>query len=310
MSVLDTLLPHPFKGVWKLVTQNPLTRDQKGQALLRFLQWQLGSRVLRKPVAIPFIEDTRLLLERGMTGATGSIYAGLHEFESMTFVLHALRPSSRFVDVGANVGIYTVLAGGAVGSSCVAAEPVPATYESLCDNVRLNELGARVDCRNVGVGKEAGKLRFADAGTSGGNRVLQEAPPESGVEVPVTTLDALLEESASPDDDDLRVVKIDVEGWEAAVLEGGEPVLSRPSPTALVIELNGWGERYGFDDDKAHQDLMRKGYTPVNYDPFQRRLTELDQRRSQGNTIYVNDIDTFSRRVRESRAYSVLDKTI
>ncbi|MCS4149361.1 FkbM family methyltransferase [Salinibacter ruber] len=226
----------------------------------------------------------------------------------MSFALHALRPSSAFVDIGANVGIYTVLAGGAVGASCLAVEPVPASYESLTDNVRLNDLNERVDCQNVGVGKEAGELQFADTGKSGGNRVLQEAPPGSGIEVPVTTLDALLEEP-SPSGD-LLVVKIDVEGWEAAVLEGAESVLSRPAPTALVIELNGWGERYGFDDDKAHENLVRKGYTPVNYDPFQRRLTELDQRRSQGNTIYVNDIDTFSRRGRESRAYAVLDKKI
>jgi hypothetical protein len=70
--------------------------------------------VLGEPVAMPYVNETRLLVKPGMAGATGNVYAGLHEYEDMAFVLHALRPSSRFVDVGANVGTYTVLAGGGV----------------------------------------------------------------------------------------------------------------------------------------------------------------------------------------------------
>lgn len=308
MNVLDTLVPNPVNGVWKTIAQNPLTRDQKAQAILRFIQWQIGSRVLDNPVAIPFVEGTRLLLERGMTGATGNIYAGLHEFEGMSFALHALRPSSWFVDIGANVGMYTVLAGGAAGSSCVAAEPVPATYESLCDNVRLNDLSNRVDCRNVGVGKEKGDLQFTETAKSGGNRVLQEAAPSSGTKVDVTALDTLLKEPTSSDD--VLVIKIDVEGWEAAVLEGGKSVLSRSSPTALLVELNGWGERYGFDDNKAHMDLVSKGYTPVNYDPIQRQFEKRNNRCKKGNTIYVNNFGFFRKKVENSRMYKVIGKKI
>jgi hypothetical protein len=107
-------------GVWKtlrFLVNHPLTRDERGQALLRFLRWQVGSRVLREPVAMPYVEDNRLLVESGMAGATGNVYAGLHEFEDMAFVLHALRSSSWFLDIGANVGSYTVLAGGGVEQS-------------------------------------------------------------------------------------------------------------------------------------------------------------------------------------------------
>lgn len=51
-----------------------------------------------------------------MTGATGNIYVGLHEFEDMAFLLHVLRRTDLFVDVGANIGSYTILAGGAAGA--------------------------------------------------------------------------------------------------------------------------------------------------------------------------------------------------
>jgi len=288
--------------------EHPLTRDKKGRALIRFARWQIGSRILGEPVAMPYVQGTRLLVEAGMAGATGNVYAGLHEFEDMAFVLHALRPPSWFLDIGANVGSYTVLAGGGSEAKCVAAEPVPATYKKLCDNVRLNELSRRVDCHNLGVGIEAGELRFTE--TEGPeNRVVQSGTSGEGVKVPITTLDELVTDTSLTDE--VLVAKIDVEGWEAAVVEGGkDTVLSRTRPTALLLELDGSGARYGFDDDAVHKNLLHKGFTPVEYDPRQRQITQRSRRQEEGNTLYVNDMDIFSQRVRQSKTYSVLGRQI
>lgn len=104
--------------------------------LLRFVKWQIGNRLVLGPVAARFVNDARLFVQKGMTGATGNLYVGLHEFEDMSFVLHGLRPDDLFVDVGANVGSYTVLAGAAVGASCVSFEPIPETLRgthSICE---------------------------------------------------------------------------------------------------------------------------------------------------------------------------------
>jgi hypothetical protein len=92
---------------------HPLSQGQKLPTLERFIRWQLGSRMLPAEVVWPFVNDARLIVRPGMTGATGNVYVGLHEFEDMAFLLHYLRPGDLFVDVGANVGSYTVLAGGA-----------------------------------------------------------------------------------------------------------------------------------------------------------------------------------------------------
>jgi predicted RNA methylase len=75
-----------------------------------------------------------------MTGATGNIYAGLHDFHEMALLLHFLRPCDVFVDIGANVGAYSVLASGVVGAKTFAFEPVPQTFACLRDNVRMNDL--------------------------------------------------------------------------------------------------------------------------------------------------------------------------
>ena len=140
---------------------HPLSSRNKPKAFQRFLSWQIKSRLTRKPSKYRFVNGSHLLVYPGMTGATGNVYAGLHEFYDMGFVLHALRKSDVFVDVGANVGSYTVIASAAVGAECISIEPVPSTFSHLLENVKLNSLEQKVDCLNIGVGEESGTLRFS-----------------------------------------------------------------------------------------------------------------------------------------------------
>jgi hypothetical protein len=77
---------------------HPLTKHRRLPAMARVLRWQVASRI-QDEVIVHWIGGTRLAARRGMTGLTGNIYAGLHEFADMAFVLHFLRPCDLFVDV-------------------------------------------------------------------------------------------------------------------------------------------------------------------------------------------------------------------
>src|SRR3954464_6025907 len=96
--------------------QHPVASRDRTAALGRWLRWQLGARLLAGEAVMPFVGASKLLVRRSMTGATGNIYAGLHEFEEMAFTIHLLRPGDLFVDVGANIGAYTVLAAAVAGA--------------------------------------------------------------------------------------------------------------------------------------------------------------------------------------------------
>lgn len=109
--------------------------------LLRYAGWQLRSQLRPGPMAMPWINGSALWVARGLTGATGNLYCGLHEWPDMAFVLHLLRPGDTFADIGANVGTYTVLASAAVGARTVAFEPAPETFAWLQRNLALNHLG-------------------------------------------------------------------------------------------------------------------------------------------------------------------------
>jgi FkbM family methyltransferase len=276
----------------RFIARHPLNRSSPFRAIGRFAAWQLATRLHPSAFVVPYVGDTRLLVTRGMTGATGNVYCGLHEFEDMAFVLHALRPDDLFVDVGANVGAYTVLASGAVGARCISFEPAPRAYRALLDNLRLNDLNTRVEARNECLASAPGELEFtADFDT--GNHVL--AGPQNGVgtvRVPVTTLDIALTKL------DPTMLKIDVEGYETEVIDGADRTLRSPSLRAVLMELNGCGARYGFDDRRLHERMVRNDFTPAAYDPVSRELRPREWHGpTEGNLLYVRDLQSLRARL-------------
>ncbi len=76
----------------EFLANHPLTRRRRLSAMARVLRWQIVSRI-REEVIIDWIGGTRFAARRGMAGITGNIYAGLHEFADMAFVLHFLPPT-------------------------------------------------------------------------------------------------------------------------------------------------------------------------------------------------------------------------
>lgn len=287
---------------YRFIANHPLTRDHKIDALTRWLRWQIGSRVLGWPVAAPFVDGTRLLVKPGMTGATGNIYCGLHEFEDMAFVLHFLRPGDLFVDIGANIGSYTILAS-ATGANAISFEPVPSTFDALLDNLHLNRLESRVDARNEAVGSSTGKLEMiADQDTT--NQALRTGDLYAGktVHVPVVTLDGALQRAVP------KLIKIDVEGFETEVLAGATETLANPALQAVIMELNGSGARYGFDEGNLHQKMISSGFKPCRYEPRTRQVVDLSgQRSSSGNTLYLRNSHDVQGAVRQSSKYRVAE---
>ena len=159
------------------ILDHPLTKENKLSTLERFLRWQIGSRILGQPVIMDFVQSTKLVVEKGMTAATGNLYKGMDEFEDMSFVIHSLRPGDRFVDIGANIGSYTILASGVAGAKSISIEPSDEIYSSLKRNVLLNGLSEKVECLNIAMSSKNEEL-FITIGRGSENRVTHDKKNE------------------------------------------------------------------------------------------------------------------------------------
>lgn len=281
-----------FIQLFNFVWNHPLNRNNRLAAVGRVIRWQLASRLMPGPIALPFVNGTYLFATRGMTGATGNWYCGLHEYEDMSFVLHVLRPLDLFVDVGANIGSYSILAGGGAGANVLAFEPIPSTFSWLQKNIVLNALDERVNVMNLGLADLNGSISFSsDQDTV--NHVLSEGERANSVEhVKVARLDDVLH-GKNP-----IMIKIDVEGYESQVLAGAEATLANPALLAVIVELNGSGKRYGKDDGEIHDLLLSKGFDSFHYEALNRRLISLQGKQNSGsNTIYLRNREEIERRI-------------
>jgi FkbM family methyltransferase len=223
----------------------------------------------------------------------------------MAFVLHLLRRDDVFVDVGANVGVYTILAA-AVGARSISIEPIKQAFDQLMLNIHLNGICDRVDARRVGVGSKKGTLKFT-AALDTTNHVVdgEETIATSVCEVSVDTLDGVVA-AADP-----VLVKIDVEGFETEVIAGAEDVLSRESLLAVIIELNGSARRYNHDEADVYRRMVGYGFAPYAYDPYQRSLKELKgKNQGAGNTLFVRDAATVRMRLQAAPAFTVLGESL
>jgi hypothetical protein len=140
-----------------------------------------------------------------------------------------------------------------------------------------------VDARNAAVGASGGVIRMtADQDTTNQALLADSRYAGATLSVPLTTLDGALQGKVP------KAIKIDVEGYESAVLAGAAETFADRALEAVIMELNGSGSRYGVDEGRLHQQLCDIGFFPCTYDPLTRRVADLEgQRSNSGNTLYL-----------------------
>jgi FkbM family methyltransferase len=268
---------------------HPLTKRRRLSATARVVRWQIKSRI-RDEVIVDWIGGTRFAARRGMTGVTGNIYAGLHEFADMAFVLHFLRAGDLFADVGANIGSYAILASGVIGCRTIAFEPDPAAAAALERNITLNKIAERVELRIAAVGHRDGEARLS-IGLDTQNHVLCGADA-IGRSVPMQSLDRVL----FGNDRVPILIKIDVEGYEAEVLRGARAVLGTPVLKGVLTESR---------SPNVVEMLKSVGMTEFAYDAFARRLVPANEV-PMANALFLRDPDQVASRLSQAHPIRIL----
>ncbi len=263
------------------VMKHPSNKKSHFSALLRIIRWQISSRLMPGLIALPFVNKTYLLTKKGMTSATSAWYCGLYDYEEMNFLKNNLSKGDLFIDIGSNVGVYSILAA-STGARVIAIEPVPESFEILKKNIFLNDFQNLIKPINIAVNNKKEALYFSsDKGAL--NHVLKDKDKyNNSIKINSMDLDEILD-GTNP-----KFIKIDVEGFETNIINGAEKVLKNKSLSGIIIELIGGGKNYGFNEDHLHQKILSYGFNTYNYDPEKKKLEDLKGRRNKNkNTIYL-----------------------
>jgi FkbM family methyltransferase len=236
---------HGLPGRWRLLRWLERHRDVLAQLPAKTVRLTPGFRMRVSPLD----ENGRRVYVHGLDR---------RERITRQFV-RLLRPGDCVIDIGANVGYFTLVAARLVGpGGCVHAfEPSPEVLPWLQANADLNP-SANIRVHGQAVTDRCGQVRFytAAADRTGYSSIRNlGCQTASAAMVPAITLDSMLPELPR-----VRLVKIDVEGAELLVLRGMRELIRRDRPF-LIIELDdGFLRELGADAQRECDFLSDAGY--------------------------------------------------
>lgn len=220
--------------IWK----HPANRGRRGQAFARAAGFQIRGRLLGKDTLVDLGSGISMRVRLGSTAASKFVYANPPDWPHMLIWDRVLNPEDLFLDVGANVGGYTLWAA-RLGARVIAFEPAANARAELQANLNMNP-SARVEVLAIALANASGTAPFIiDGATS-------RLSSSGATVVQTKTLDEVLGDRYAAG------VKIDVEGAERLVLEGASRALREHRIGLIQMEWNACSE-----------DLLRETRQPV-----------------------------------------------
>jgi FkbM family methyltransferase len=273
------------------IARHPSPPLNRAMAVGRFAFRQAWKRILRRPMDVQW-QGLKLRVHSDSSSAAKAYYLGFPDFWEFVFLSRLLRPGDEVVDVGANVGVYTLFLADRVlpGGQVVAFEPDDVNLERLHENLHRNQFD-HVRVEPSAVGDRCGEGRFLAGQDSVGH--LADVPADAGrvVTVAVTTLDASL--------GDLTPIfcKVDVEGHEEAVVAGAQLLMRRGYPVVWQLEVNSDHGGLGAPGSSLAKLLRTSGYGLYSFDPWRATLTAVSGPTGESNLLAIRDVSEVERRL-------------
>jgi FkbM family methyltransferase len=175
------------------------------------------------------------------------VYGNPPDYSEMQAWRQLLKTGDLFIDVGANIGSYSIWAAEA-GTRVIAIEPAKETAALLAENVALNRY--QIDILQVGASSTCGKATFTT-----GRDCVNKLDDNGTVEIEIVTIDSVI------GDQTVAGMKIDVEGFELDVLHGCARALRERRIKTIQLEWNATSqEAMGTDRQPVARLLLENGY--------------------------------------------------
>lgn len=239
--------------------------------------------------------DTKIILHKDSM-LCKYIYFGFEE-EEVEFLRKYLKAGDNFIDIGSNVGLYSLIAAELIGNTgtVLAFEPTPETFARLIENISINNIKI-ISANNIGLSDRSGrsKLYTSKDGFDAWNSFAKLPQLENSSEtmVAISTLDDIL--AINQKKMDVSLIKLDVEGWEYFVLQGSKDLLSKSDAPVIMVEFNEVNAfSAGYYCGNIYDLLKEYGYEWYKYDSISNSLIAQPKKLHYAceNLIAVKDIE-------------------
>jgi FkbM family methyltransferase len=223
---------------------HPANRGHRLRSTVSAIRFQILGRFFGRRARATVGDRSVIEADAHVYHSARAMYANPVDWNEMHAWKRALGPGSLFVDVGANVGLYTIWCIEA-GAEVIALEPSRIARERLVSNLKLN--GYEAEIVPAAVGEAEGTLRLTTQLDNQNHLVLSpDSDDVESEEVPVLTLDGLIGERT------IDGLKIDVEGAELLVIKGAQRLLAEQRIKLIQLEWN-----------ESSLDLLKQDWTPI-----------------------------------------------
>jgi len=219
------------------------------------------------------VNQASMLLDLGET-IQRLMFLGVYEPIQTEWFKQCLGPGDAIVDIGASFGYYTSLAAQLVGPTgqVFAFEPSPVANSTIEGAIKATGL-RNVKLTKAAVGKQSGvvSLYLPNTGHLHSPSILKNDPAFKPLDVPVIVLDQFEPLSHVPG---IKLVKIDVEGYEPDVLEGMAGLIKKGKIENVICEFNsGWLRRNATTSEQLLARFLDLGFLVYKKTELQGNLT-------------------------------------
>jgi FkbM family methyltransferase len=188
----------------------------------------------------------------------------------MLFVKNIIQPNMVVVDVGAHIGIYSLLLAKLVGEKgkVYSFEPTPKTFDFLNLNIEINSYQDRIIAKSLAITDLKSTMSLSITKQSGLNSLFSYSSEDLKVEVSTVSLDEELQKLLKID-----FLKIDAEGAEPLIWKGMKTIIKTHLDLKIIMEFAPYHLiRGGFSPENFYQEIIEDGFMVQKIDDFTGQL--------------------------------------
>ena len=274
----------------KIILNHPLNANNKFRSILRFLSFNLKKISNKGLIIFPWVGESKLIFDNTDLDTLSqrqikfNYYLGLVEYEDMAFLIHCLKKENVFIDCGANLGMYTILASKVLGSDTIAFEPHPETVTKFFSLLQINNVTHKVKIINKAIGNKIDEVNFSNEKDALRRKVIKDKiyDQNSSIKVKMTTLDNEISDIKKE-----FILKMDLEGFEYSALKGAALTLKNKNLKAIIVENN---DKY--NKNSISELLGMYGFFPIEYFPQKKEIKIYENNPGNKlNLIFIRNLE-------------------